>query len=109
MRKQRIRITLKNRTLKEIDMSDFSVIPADMFAYRNDIYAIELPEGVTIIKRSAFEGCTSLRKVVLPKSVERIEEEAFYNCYSLAEINIPGCTKVHQTAFYNCEHLKKIS
>jgi hypothetical protein len=109
MRKQRIKITLTNKTYKEIDMSDFSIIPDDMFSGRKDIYTIELPEGVYIIRRNAFEGCISMKKVVLPDTVKLIDEEAFCDCYNLSEINLPAMAKVHETAFKHCHKLKKIS
>ena len=46
MKRGRIKVTLYNRTLKEIDMSDFSYISEDIFSNRSDVVKIELPEGV---------------------------------------------------------------
>ena len=36
MKRGRIKVTLYNRTLKEIDMSDFSYISEDIFSNRSD-------------------------------------------------------------------------
>lgn len=43
MKRGRIKVTLYNRTLKEIDMSDFSYISEDIFSNRSDVVKIELP------------------------------------------------------------------
>lgn len=40
--RRRIRVYLCNRTVKEIDMSDFSYISDEVFANRNDIVKIVL-------------------------------------------------------------------
>ena len=49
MKRGRIKVTLYNRTLKEIDMSDFSYISEDIFSNRSDVVKIELPEGVEMV------------------------------------------------------------
>lgn len=54
--RRRIRVYLCNRTVKEIDMSDFSYISDEVFANRNDIVKIVLPEGVKEIGPNAFES-----------------------------------------------------
>ena len=51
---------------------------------------VMIPEGVTVIRNSAFLGCEELTTVSIPKSVTRIGEEAFGACYSLQSIVIPG-------------------
>lgn len=43
-------------------------------------------EGVTDIKKYAFDGCTSLKSVTLPASLENIEESAFYGCSAVRAI-----------------------
>ncbi len=107
MIKKRIKMTLVNKTCKEIDMSDFAVIQDDMFSGRTDISKVELPEGVEYIKRNAFEGCAALTEVILPSTVKAIDYEAFANCINLASINIPDGVEVDKTAFNNCPLLKK--
>ncbi|CDD56859.1 leucine-rich repeat domain-containing protein [[Bacteroides] pectinophilus] len=107
MNRKRIRITLVNRTYKEIDMSDFTSIQDDMFSGLTDIAKVELPEGVRYIKRNAFEGCAALTEVILPDTIEDIGYEAFANCISLKKINVPDNAKVDSTAFRNCPLLER--
>ena len=70
---------------------------------------IEIPEGVTKIRESAFAYCTELQSVVLPKSIAEIGDSAFERCRSLQSIEIPeGVTKIGECAFDNCNSLQSI-
>jgi len=67
---------------------------------------LDIPNGVTSIKASAFEGCTSLISVTISESVEKIELGAFSNCTSLLSVAIPnGLTCIDAEAFENCTSL----
>ena len=48
-----------------------------------------IPDSVTIIGRSAFEGCAGLTSIVIPDSVLEIGMEAFKDCTGLTSIVIP--------------------
>ena len=85
--KERIKVYLYNKTMKEIDMSDFSYISEDVFSERTDIVKVVLPEGVKEIGNNAFENCIHLEEVVCPKSLQKIDSEAFIDCISLKKIN----------------------
>lgn len=102
---QRIKITLANMTCKEMDLSDFKVIPEDMFSGRKDIYKVELPEGVEVIGSNAFEDCTSLEEITFPQTLKAIECEAFLNCVSLKKAMIYQKVTVDMTAFKGCKAL----
>jgi hypothetical protein len=54
---------------------------ADRFADNSSMEFIRIPEGVTKIGESAFEGCQYLSNIYLPKSLETVGENAFYHCY----------------------------
>ena len=69
--KERIKVYLYNKTMKEIDMSDFSYISEDVFSERTDIVKVVLPEGVKEIGNNAFENCIHLEEVVCPKSLQK--------------------------------------
>lgn len=65
-----------------------------------------IPESVTIINNCAFQGCTSLPKVVINANITEIPSQCFYNCSSLAEANIPNTVEViNPWAFANCTDL----
>lgn len=51
---------------------------------------VTIPNSVTFIGRSAFQGCTSLTSVNIPDSVTSIGNSAFYGCSSLTSINYTG-------------------
>ena len=101
----RIKVTLYNKTFKEIDMSDFSVIPEELFANRDDIFEVVLPEGVKVISANAFENCQRLEKVVFPSTLESIGEEAFINCVNLKEADYGKNVKIAPTSFSGCRNL----
>lgn len=68
-----------------------------------------IPNGVTGIGKSAFEGCTSMVGITIPDSVTVIEKDAFAGCNALTSITIPGSVKVIKAdAFYSCDSLKSV-
>ncbi len=68
-----------------------------------------IPEGVTGIENSAFEGCSSLTEVDIPSSVKSIGDYAFNNCSGLTDVVISnGVLQLGDSAFYACSQLKKI-
>ena len=61
--------------------ADLTVIEAE--AFLNDTLLLgdlSIPEGVTEIGASAFEGCTGLTSLTLPESIESIGSRAFAGC-----------------------------
>jgi len=50
---------------------------------------VAIPEGVTTLPESAFEGCSSLTSVSLPSTIKTISERAFLNCSNLTSFTIP--------------------
>lgn len=71
---------------------------------------ITIPDSVTSIGNSAFQGCTSLTAVIIPDSVTSIESNAFRNCTSLTAITIPdSVTSISCAVFKDCTSLTEIT
>jgi len=68
-----------------------------------------IPNSVTNIGNSAFNGCINLTSLIIPNSVTTIEEYAFCLCSGLTSITIPNSViSLGEDVFYGCENLSKI-
>ena len=77
---------------------------------KKDVLSIIVPDGVRIIARWVFEGCTALTSVRLPESLTGIGIGAFSGCTSLVYVAIPvGVTEIGQKAFYHCTSLVSVA
>ena len=69
-----------------------------------------IPDDVTIIGCSLFQGCSGLTEIVIPDSVTSIGDQAFYGCSGLTEIVIPkGITSIGERVFSRCSKLISIT
>lgn len=69
-----------------------------------------IPNDITSIGFSAFEGCTRLTTISIPNSVTNIEWYAFCWCSGLKTIDIPNSvTNIGKSAFQGCDGLKSIN
>ncbi len=65
-------------------------------------YLSIIPEGITEIGNSAFEG-SKLERIAVPKSVTKIGNRAFYGCSNLTDVRLQeGLASIGQLAFYKC-------
>lgn len=90
---------------------EFSATPAAFKLVTNisNLNAV-IPNGVTSITISAFNGCTGLTSVEIPSSVTSIGSNAFLGCTGLTSIEIPSSvTLIDSGAFYNCSNLTTIT
>ena len=79
------------------------------FQYSAFLTSVTIPDSVTSIGSSAFDGC-GLTAVTVPESVTSIGEHAFYNCKYLTSFTIPdGVTEIANEAFYGCEGLTEVT
>lgn len=68
-----------------------------------------IPNTVTEIGKSAFEGCKKLSKVTIGENVTSIGSSAFYECTSLTSIKIPDSVRtIEGSAFYRCSNLGNV-
>ncbi len=69
-----------------------------------------IPNSVTSIGSSAFDGCSALTSVTIPNSVTSIGDYAFYVCSSLTSVTIPNSvTSIGEYAFRDCSGLTSVS
>ncbi len=79
------------------------------FAVACDVTEYTIPDTVTSIGESAFEGCANLISVNIPESVNSIEDSAFSGCQNLKSVVIPkGIYSVGYHVFSNCISLTEI-
>ena len=71
--------------------------------------SVTIPNHVTSIGESAFQGCSRITSVKIPNSVTTINKCAFYECYNLVSVTIPNCvTNIGSHAFFDCSSLTSI-
>ena len=89
-------------TVKARYLWDFVISNGRLTKYRGPGGIIKIPDCVTSIEDSVFEGLGTLTSVTVPDSVTSIGEKAFYNCSSLSEFTLPeGVTFIGAQAFDN--------
>lgn len=78
--------------------------------YNTGLREIVIPDTITVIGPSAFEGCKDLTSVTIPDGVTSIRERAFCCCFNLATISLPKyLKKIEKMAFSRCDAMKKIT
>ncbi len=68
-----------------------------------------VPDGISVIGKSAFEGHDELKEIIISPGVTAIENDAFYNCEDLEHCNVPDTVvKIDRGTFGDCDSLKEI-
>ncbi len=74
-----------------------------------NLTSISIPNYVTSIGSSAFDGCSSLTFIDIPNSVTSIGSDAFYDCSKLTEVTIGNSVaSIGEYAFYSCSAIVKL-
>lgn len=106
-------------SLKAVDFPD-SLYSIQDEAFRNctGLEEIRLPDGLVFQTpfytygqsgENAFEGCTSLKKVVIGRGIEIIPNHMFEGCTSLTSVEFAdGIHLIHNNAFNGCTALEEI-
>ncbi len=76
-------------SLKTVNVTDGNISNYS-FKECNSLTHMEIPDGLSVIKKDAFRNCSALASIVLPTSVTTVEEDAFLSCNSLAKIYYKG-------------------
>lgn len=76
----------------------------------DDVVTVKIQDGVTIIGKAAFSGCSRLTSIIIPDSVTGIGFAAFYYCIGLTSIIIPdSVTIIGNGAFAGCSGLTSVT
>ena len=79
------------------------------FKKNSQISAVHISEGVKLIGKQAFYGCTALKSVMTPDSVEEISTSAFAGCTALEKFYLGGGLKKYGTGVFDgCESLLEL-
>ena len=80
-------------------------------AFRENTFPkkIVIPEGVTLIRASAFFKCSNLKEIILPNSLKELSGSGIFGYTAIESLKIPdGITSIPSTAFMSCTNLSKV-
>ena len=67
---------------------------------------VVIPESVTTMQISAFQGCSSLKSVVINAGISTVYNQTFYKCTSLSSVTLnDNITTIREYAFADCPNL----
>ena len=92
------------------DMTDYNQI--DMppwYEFREQIFYLSLPEGLTTVGAMAFYDCYNLTAINIPASVTDIGRLAFCQCRNVTILKLSdGLLSIGRSAFEQCEKLQDV-
>ena len=87
-----------------------TTIAGSAFNGSSHLTELQLPETVREIGVSAFEGCSQLRHVNIPEGVEELPSSLFAHCTQLETLEIPSTVNhLGHNVFWDCNSLKTIN
>jgi len=98
-----------NKSLTKAVFTDgMTTVPEGIYAGCTGITSVTIPDTVTSIGDSAFEG-TGITEIVIPDSVTTMGDYAFCGCEKLTKVKLPaGLTVIPYNAFAWCDNLTEI-
>ena len=97
---------LKNTTIP----NSVTSIGTSAFDGCGGLTSVTIPNSVTSIGERAFAGCSGLTSVTIPNSVSSIGQSAFNGCSGLTSVTIPNSvTSIDQSAFNGCSGLTSVT
>ena len=82
----------------EENYTRISVIDHSVFQNKTTMTKVVIPEGVTIIRYDAFDGCYALTDITFPSTLHTIADNAFRNCGKNAQETVCYCLPDNLTA-----------
>lgn len=103
-------LLLVNISVLNADSNDFEIDGTTLIKYHGTAEEVRIPDGITHIHTSAFEGNTTLKKIVFPDTLLHIGMGAFNNCRNLNNIDFPSKLQIiDNMAFMDCDSLEEVS
>lgn len=93
------------------NMRDYSYYstPSPFMDFKENIYSVEIEDGVESIGTNAFCFCSNLNRIEIPESVSTLGIGAFEGCSSLTNVNLPDYLKViGSRCFFECSNITEI-
>ena len=109
--KNGILVSAVNSLISEKVIVDECTKTIDYYAFADcdNLYEIEIPQGVVNIGEKAFARLDNLKNIDIPDSVTNITTLAFYRCNGLVSVQVPGSvTAIKNGMFRECNNLKKV-
>ena len=109
--KNGILVSAVNSLISEKVIVDECTKTIDYYAFADcdNLYEIEIPQGVVNIGEKAFARLDHLKNIDIPDSVTNITTLAFYRCNGLVSVQVPGSvTAIKNGTFRECNNLKKV-
>lgn len=92
------------------EMTDYNQVDLPpWYEFRDQIYYLSLPEGLTTVGDMAFFDCINLTAATMPSTVTEIGWLAFCQCRSMTILVLnQGLQKIDRSAFEQCEKLQDL-
>lgn len=92
------------------EMADYNQIDLPpWYEFRDQIYYLSLPEGLTTVGDMAFYDCVNLTAATMPSTVTEIGWLSFCQCRSMTILVLnQGLQKIGRSAFEQCDQLQDL-